>query len=360
MPEATDTYMPVLRWKRGEQVALDNLQSATKNALDPVFVIDAGYDPVDDGGHDPAFDARVAQLISTLARHWPGHQASIDFSNIDANARVGSSGRHFVEEFFDQARAEGLLLRPVVSLDVDGPFRAAVANVASLDGRGATLRLNPFDFDATTNADLAQLLTDIGLTEGTVDLVIDAAQHVLPTPVMSTVVVATIGAIMNISAWRSLTLAAGSFPESLAALTVGTQIIPRNCLTLWTTVRAASPARLPRLGDYAIIHPEPLEVAGFMNPSASVKYTVDQGWLILRGQGTRTRGSGGFTQFRNHAQQLVAHPLYCGTAFSFGDNLINDIATGAVCPGNLETWVRIGVNHHIEFVVDRLASYSGP
>lgn len=97
-----------------------------------------------------------------------------------------------------------------------------------------------------------------------------------------------------------------------------------------------------------------------MNPSASVKYTVDAGWLILRGQGTRTPGTGGFAQFANHAVNLVANPLYCGPGFSWGDQQIHDIASGVTGAGNLETWVRIGVNHHLEFVVDRLASYSGP
>lgn len=356
MPEATDQYMPILRWKRGEHVALENLKPGTKQRLDPVFVVEAGYDPVEQGGHDPAFDLRVAQLVSTAKRYWPSHHASIDFANVDEDARVGAGGQHFLEAFFDRARAENLLLRPVIRVDDGGPFRAAVAQ----DGRGATLRLNPYDFDAATNADIAQLLADVGLTEGDVDLVIDSAQHVLPTAVMTTVVVNTIAAVANLPAWRTLTVAAGSFPDSLAGLALGVQIMPRNCFTLWTSVRAAAPARLPRVGDYAIIHPEPPQVAGYMNPSASVKYTIDQGWLIIRGQGTRTRGSGGFSQFRAHAVTLANHPLYCGAAFSFGDNLINDIATGAATPGNLETWVRIGVNHHIEFVVDRLASYSGP
>jgi hypothetical protein len=360
MPEATDAYMPILRWKRGEHVALENLKPATKDRLDPIFVVEAGYDPLEDGGHDPAFDARLSQLISTMKRHWPSHHASVDFSNVDQDARVGTAGQHFVEAFFDRARAENLHLRPVITLEDDAPFRASVAVVVAQDRRGATLRLDPYELDAGTNSDIAQLLRDVALTEAEVDLVVDSAEHVLPTAVMTTVIVAAIGSIANITAWRTLTLAAGSFPDSLTALSIGRQIIPRNCFTLWTSVRAAGPARLPRVGDYAIIHPEPLEVVGYMNPSASVKYTVDQGWLIIRGQGTRTRGSGGFQQFITHAQQLVHDPLYCGPAFSFGDNLIHDIATGATGPGNLETWVRIGVNHHIEFVVDRLASYAGP
>lgn len=97
-----------------------------------------------------------------------------------------------------------------------------------------------------------------------------------------------------------------------------------------------------------------------MNPSASVKYTIDDGWLIIRGQGTRTPGTGGFSQFLAHAALLVSRPEYCGANFSWGDEMISDIAAGTQGSGNLETWVRIGVNHHIEFVVDRLASYAGP
>ena len=360
MPVETDQYMPILRWKRGEHVALENLRTATKERLDPIFVVEADYDPVIDGAQDPAFEARLDQIVSSTERYWPDHDASIDFVNVDEDARCGPTLQHFLIYFFDRARLRNLTLRPVVRIGDDAAFRSAVAAIVSQDGAGVTLRLDPYSFDTSTNSEIDTLLDDIGLTYSQVDLVIDCAQHVLPTAIMTTVTVSVIGAITNIGSWRTLTLAAGSFPDSLSALSIGAQVIPRNCLLLWSSVRAAAPARLPRLGDYAIIHPEPPEVAGFMNPSASVKYTVDNGWLILRGQGTRTRGSGGFAQFRAHAINLVANPQYCGPGFSYGDQLISDIATGAAGAGNLETWVRIGINHHIEFVVDRLASYNGP
>lgn len=111
-------------------------------------------------------------------------------------------------------------------------------------------------------------------------------------------------------------------------------------------------------GDYATIHPIPVEEGldpRTMNPTASVRYTFEDTWILLRGQGTRTRGGQGFAQFLGHADTIVAMPQYRGEPFSFGDGKIMRIHRRAEGQGNLETWVTIGVNHHIAEIAGQLA-----
>lgn len=93
-----------------------------------------------------------------------------------------------------------------------------------------------------------------------------------------------------------------------------------------------------------------------MNPSASVRYTVDNNWLLIRGEGVRNRGGRGFAQFQDHAENLIRLPQYRGEAFSFGDEKIARISRREDRPGNLETWIMIGVNHHLTEIADQLAS----
>lgn len=62
-----------------------------------------------------------------------------------------------------------------------------------------------------------------------------------------------------------------------------------------------------------------------MNPTASVRYSFEDTWILLRGQGTSTRGGQRFAQFVGHADTIVAMPQYRGELFSFGDGKIMKI-----------------------------------
>jgi hypothetical protein len=90
-----------------------------------------------------------------------------------------------------------------------------------------------------------------------------------------------------------------------------------------------------------------------MVPSAAIRYTADDEWLIVRG--TSVRSGAKFGQFHGLARTLVAQPQYLGTAFSWGDKFIDDCSRGGKT-GNLTTWRKVGMNHHIEFVATQIAA----
>ncbi|NJL73243.1 MAG: hypothetical protein HC888_17745 [Candidatus Competibacteraceae bacterium] len=91
--------------------------------------------------------------------------------------------------------------------------------------------------------------------------------------------------------------------------------------------------------------------------AASIRYTVQNDWLIVRGMGTRTRGAGGFSQFCQGASTLRQLPQYCGASFSAGDAEIDAIGQRTTKCGNLETWLWIGINHHVTFAVRQIQNF---
>lgn len=68
-----------------------------------------------------------------------------------------------------------------------------------------------------------------------------------------------------------------------------------------------------------------------------------------------TEDSAGFKQYPANAFLLSERPEFCGTAFSYGDQYISEIASQSERTGNAETWLRAGVNHHLTFVVRQIA-----
>jgi len=100
-----------------------------------------------------------------------------------------------------------------------------------------------------------------------------------------------------IGGWRTLTVIGGSFPQDLNGFSVGEYLLPRIEWDLWKDCERKNPSRKLTFGDYATLHPFLLSPFAGMNASASIRYTTDEHWLVMRGQGIRAEGSAGFAQF---------------------------------------------------------------
>ncbi len=107
-------------------------------------------------------------------------------------------------------------------------------------------------------------------------------------------------------------------------------------------------------GDYAISHPVPKELdPRTMRMSASIRYTTESEWLVVKGRNVRQFG---FDQYFALSKALVERPEFSGLSFSWGDQYIADCADGITGPGNATTWRKVGTNHHITLVTRELAN----
>jgi hypothetical protein len=115
---------------------------------------------------------------------------------------------------------------------------------------------------------------------------------------------------------------------------------------------------LPRpdiiFGDYAISHPVQKELdPRTMRMSASIRYTTQENWLVVKGRNVRQYG---FDQYFELCKTLVKRPEFSGKDYSWGDNYIADCAAGRTGPGNATTWRKVGTNHHLTVVEQEIAS----
>ncbi|MFG1381257.1 beta family protein [Xanthobacter versatilis] len=357
-------YRPLLRWKRGEQTALTNLVSGHKDATKPLLnIMPHAFNPPPGGDADGAFDQRIVQDADRLNSAWAGYEAAVDLGDIDPDARC-AGGVHPVRRFFDQIASgtPSANARPVLRLTSDDDYLAAAASVCADYGVNPVFRLTPDDLAEINVADtLAAMLGECSMEPTDCDFVVDMG-YISSTGRSIITARGALAAVPFSSDWASLVLVAGSFPENLAGYAVGTHIVERHEWSVWLANRSVA-GRVVTYGDYATIHPLPVEEGldpRTMNPTASVRYTFEDTWILLRGQGTRTRGSQGFSQFYGHADTIVNMPQYRGAAFSFGDTKIMRIHQRVENQGNLETWITIGVNHHIAELVGQLSILPSP
>ena len=155
--------------------------------------------------------------------------------------------------------------------------------------------------------------------------------------------------------WRSVTLAATSFPESLASFSSqAATTMERPEWQIWEQLATAeSSVRDLFYGDYGIASPEPFQMdPRMMKLGAKIKYTLDESWLIIKGTGIKRGGS---AQFHSLAEWLVSSKHYYGADFSWGDGLIGKCAKREVGPGSQTTWVSVGMNHHFAVTAAKLS-----
>lgn len=350
-------YVPVLKGRNGEYGALETSPSNIKALLYPVVEIPPI--PWDYSANQPAktIDQHLQKVGSNIERAWGSTQPIlIDMMWVESAERM-SNGTHPATYLFGALRSRGIHAIPATGLLRDRQYQRAYRDIVRQDGRGICIRLQTEDLEESDlGSQAASLLSDLGVHQREADLILDLRTI---TPLLQTEdVVAMIDRLPTLDSWRSFALCGTGFPADLMGLPPqAISSIPRREWTLWTDlVSTRSLERIPDFGDYAIAGTQPSEVdPRIMRPSASIRYTSEESWLILKGRNLRDHG---FTQFHQVSRALTDSPEYSGRAFSWGDRYISECARNLVGTGSLTTWRKVGTSHHIAFVLHQLANFS--
>ena len=200
----------------------------------------------------------------------------------------------------------GIKFTPVTGLSRTSDASAALKH----SDRGLAIRLTRAEFEA---GNLSSLLRHF-MTRHTVeyeatDLIVDLGPvGDMVTDGVTRFATQFLGDVPNPGSWRTLTLSASAFPLSMGVVGRNSHAVVaraewlawRNHLRDGGRVR-----RVPAYSDCAIQHPSGVE--GFdpklMQVSATVRYTLSESWLLIKGESTRRNPAR--LQFPRLAKQLV-------------------------------------------------------
>jgi hypothetical protein len=348
-------YMPVLWWKKGEQDAVKHLFTHDKLKMTPLLNVLGQRPPEEEGIREskrqrPKSDW-LTEMADTIEKSWGYAPALVEVHALGGQP-IPAGPLHPVVRLFDEARARGLRLVPVGRLTYRPVLRAAIWETVVRDGRGMCIRLTRRDLARPAlQADLQNLLDDLALTPAEADLVLDF--EIVDASGFDLMVACALLPILD--EWRSFTVVGGAFPKDLGGplQTPGRHLQSRYEWRTWTDQIGRSLPRTPAYGDYAMRYPLLIKYERRPTPSASIRYTVDRDWVVMRGQQLNAER---FVQYRANAQLLKAGTDYKGESFSYGDQCIHEIATGTKNTGNPQSWLTVGVNHHLTLAVLQLAS----
>jgi T4 beta protein len=332
-------YVPILRLKRAERVALMKLTNPVRSRITPLLelVVTKENSPL--------------TISDNLRRQWGPSPFFVD----DVNWPGSESGKIIVS-MVNAMRSHGLLAIPVTGLDRSQRQQVAVAKIAAEDNRGACIRLCPADLNnSSLEKKLSGLLSLLGLQPAQVDLIVDyrvLADFALPYNRLSE-------RLPHLLRWRTFTVASGAFGPDLQEYTKNAQYKrPREDWLFWKDeISTPDLKRRPTYSDYTIQYGYFKEPPKRSSPSTSIRYAAPEYWVIMRGEGLKT--GPGFVQYAAHAKLLCQRNEYRGEKFSDGDLYIDRLRNGLDGTGNLETVLRAGINHHITLTVTQISNLFG-
>lgn len=351
-------YVPILKWRQGEYLALERLKDDIKNEVMPLAEVPPiGWD-FERGRLAKTIDQHLEKFAYRFHNKWKGRSAFIDLMLLDPVHRM-ADGLHPVAYIFNGIRDYEESAVPVTGLNRDNAYQEAVRGVVEIDKKGLCIRLN---FEDIVKSDAEVLLEALSafhkINFSDMDVVMDLeSPNFHPIDQFSKALHLALRRLKRLPQCRTFTVAATSFPKSMGELKKGSQIIERSEWLLYREFSAAASNLQirPQFGDYAIAHPSlPKLDMRLLKPAASLRYTIDGGWYIEKGSNVRDNG---FEQYVDICKSLIGSGYFSESSFSRGDRHILECSEREVSTGNLSVWRWVGTNHHITKVVHDLASF---
>jgi hypothetical protein len=351
-------YVPILRWKEAERTALSQLHESDSIFITPLIeLVPENFIRKDRKGKIIILntDGVINKFVGQLYQSWGERPFFIDQWLLTPTI-IKQDTSYVLEMLGECASIHNLSLIPVTGLSRDVLYQASLKKVLGVHHQGACLRLFIDDItSATFKKDINTILALLKLPLESLDIIIDLRITDQNAPTFD----ALCSRIPYLEKWRNLIIASGAFPEDLSKLHKNDiHYLERTDWISWKDqVTSKSLPRLPIYSDYTIQHAKYIMREGQSYPSASIRYTSDDYWLIMRGEAIKRDGPGS-AQWQANAMLLCDMPEYCNHTFSEGNKYIKEISLQRKETGNTTTWLRAGINHHMTFVVRQLASIS--
>lgn len=313
-------YFPMLRWKRGEEIAMSKAPKEWIDQLTPIWMFEKRKDYLTEyGGIKKVWPGRFILDVSTDDISGVDVQLAQVLTDPWVSIAASLYQLPLMSPFLQQAFSSKPVIRisvPDFATAIDPVFHSTMVNQIAQSGlRNIKLIL---DFHEVTDDHLdqaGQIANFCGMY-----------------------------AVDNVS---SIIVSSGVFPKMLDGV-LGRHEVKRKDKEFYGAMRHFN--SFPFLfSDYATIHPWWRQSETMRSGHTNLRYTHDDYWLVLRDQGKNGDVS------RALARLLVASPEYRGQKFSWADNVWYERSATTIPPltgaGNAAMHVSEFIHHHIAQVL---------
>lgn len=342
----TFCYVPILKWKQGEQISLKEFPNPIRHCLMPIMELIPLKVPA-----TTTFPAVLQNEIPKYVKIMKAAKFDTNPIGIDTTIIV-PTGVHDVKllaAICTRIKAGGVNVVPVLHPHMVFHGSADLPRLAAFDD--FILRVRPSTLIPEQLQHLAAQVIANFLGKR-LHVVLDTHDIVSTDPTaLANSVIPFITALQTLGFVTTITFAGGSFPMSMQGIAQGTTHINRVEWQAYQPLKAQFPDL--KFGDYSVTNPVLLDIPtpGVLNPSVQIRYTRANNWLIFKGAGAKTSG---MHQYNGLCQLLVSHGDYMGPGFSFGDERYMHHAQPGSTSGSYMTWRRDATSHHVVYTTRQL------
>ncbi len=343
-------YLPILKWKRGEQFALRNLTNAQWIRLSPLVELQSIDSPPDGAALRSSLQEFLKSKVGNeVVKSVPDDRfVFVDTSNLfPGYARQGTllvAVCEYLQRNFSRRILPSVHPAALESLSV-----LTATQLEFLKAQEAVLlRLRSDQIESSQVGPSIDELAAIGIKKKNIHVLIDQQSLLDRKPAACLASVKPYLDPAFAAKCASVTIGGGSFPMFLMGIRQGITDIPRVEWKVWEFLRASRSYHGLRYADYTVTNPAPLPYIDgkVVNPAIAIRYAANGFWRLFKGRGFKSGVSG---EYRNLCKLLTKDPIYSGEDFSYGDNRYFLAASGGDKNGIPMTWRRDATSHHIVF-----------
>lgn len=359
-------YIPILKWKRAEQGALESLAEENKKNITPLIQFVMPKQKPQDTLESVVtkFKKLLPLIPDRIIEVWGKSPIFVDFSLLfTTELKIDS-----IKSILMAGNKKQAIFIPVVHLNDDAEIKDTVCSLANEIKSGLCLRLVCSDFSDLTklNSDIADFISKNKIDKNNVDLLVDIKELEGDGGKYKKYFELSQN-IVDLLKWRTFIFSGSAFPKDLSQCKIDEEnLIPRVEWRKWKELYSnESVQRKPSFSDYTIQYPIYEEISQFFHPTSSIKYTLDEDWLIMKGKRQK------FELYLASAAELIKDNRYYGENFSSGDKHIAEKAkhfpkymeeknkgVDIKGTGSTETWLVAGINHHMTVAATQIANLS--
>lgn len=337
-------YVPILRWKTGEQNCLATLTPEVCDNILPFIEL-----PTPTVSKTPeAAEKKYVKLINSFNKSWPDRPFFLYLLQewySDTNASISRFERYL--KIYNEIKHPYAIPAFDIS-DKDSIIKAA--DICKKSGLCLRIRISDFEhLDTTLSLYIKQNQIIPELTYLLFDLECIPTENYPQREALNT----ALSKVANISAFKAVIISSCSFPKDISnAKTNAVTAYPRCEIQIHEKAHALQQQYSFRYlySDYGPHNIFDTEYIPGMIPNFKIKYTTAKEYLVVKGFSTK-KGGLDLSNVALACKALVNHSDFSGAVFSFGDKCIYDIASHILAKsGNLTTWVAYCFSHHITLI----------
>ncbi|TAL81994.1 MAG: hypothetical protein EPN46_10405 [Candidimonas sp.] len=344
------TYLPILKWKQGERIALSKLTAGQREGMTPILELP----PIKSAHDGAALQKALPEYLAKIGK-------DLD-KTFDVDQAVGIDIRWVAQGYPKQmrllaaickqlARQVGCSILPVLN---ESALETNAEDVSKFgQHQGYFLRIQTPVVEAAQVLTLVSTAIKNGLRKRNLHIVVDQYSIVKEDAAQKFLAVRPYLDAAIAAGCASVTVAGGSFPLTLIGFKQGIFDIPRVEWAIWQRIQKEVTYANVRFADYSVTNPAPIVDVDpkQVNPSVAIRYAVSNQWKLFKAGGFK---KGRPNQYRGLCQLLITDPVYSGDKFSYGDDCYDKAAKAKLGNGNPSSWRRDATSHHLALTVAAL------